>query len=251
YADYYREQFRLLLANHGGEIEVGTSAQPVPIHFSFAEHDHVEGQMSAARRAFMRDVFDLPDLEAMDDGIANGTHTPGPGEPHPLSLFTAPRVDYSLQRMRHYTGTSPDWFQNFVLFTNYQFYVDEFIKLGHAEMAKADSPYVAFIEPGNVVTRRAGLPHVPGDELGHAPPRRRAHPARPSRRAARPAARGGPRPGPPRGRRRAPPARPPRGPPPPPPPRPAPPRRRHTPRPAPPRAAPVPDSARHRHTAPK
>ena len=171
YADYYREQFRLLLANHGGEIEVGTSAQPVPIHFSFAEHDHVEGQMSAARRAFMRDVFDLPDLEAMDDGIANGTHVPGPGEPHPLSLFTAPRVDYSLQRLRHYTGTSPEWFQNFVLFTNYQFYIDEFIKLGHAEMAKPDSPYVAFVEPGNVVTRRNGLPSEPSDELGHAPPR--------------------------------------------------------------------------------
>jgi len=171
YADYYREQFRLLLANHGGEIEVGTSAQPVPIHFSFAEHDHVEGQMSAARRALMRDVFDLPDLEAMDDGIANGTHSPGPGEPHPLSLFTAPRVDYSLQRLRHYTGTSPEWFQNFVLFTNYQFYIDEFIKLGHAEMAKPDSPYVAFIEPGNVVTRRSGLPSEPSDELGHAPPR--------------------------------------------------------------------------------
>ncbi len=38
-------------------------------------------------------------------------------------------------------------------------------------MDKPDSPYVAFIEPGNVVTRRTGLPHVAGDELGHAPPR--------------------------------------------------------------------------------
>ncbi len=127
YSDYYLEQFRLLLANHGGELEVGTSTQPIPIHFSFAEHDHVEGSLTAERRAFMRDVFDLPDLTAMDDGIANGTHEPKPGEAHPLSLFTAPRVDYSLQRLRHYTGTAPEWFQNFVLFTNYQFYIDEFI----------------------------------------------------------------------------------------------------------------------------
>ena len=29
--------------------------------------------MSAERRQLMRDVFDLPDLAAMDDGIANGT----------------------------------------------------------------------------------------------------------------------------------------------------------------------------------
>ena len=171
YGDYLRGQFELLLANHGGELEVGTSAQPIPIHFSFAEHDHVEGNLSAERRALMRDVFDLPDLSVMDDGIANGTHEPGPGEAQPLSLFTGPRVDYSLQRLRHYTGTAPEWFQNFVLFTNYQFYIDEFIKLGHAEMAKPDSEYIAFVEPGNVVTRRAGLPTEAGDALGHAPPR--------------------------------------------------------------------------------
>ncbi|QHE84340.1 AMP nucleosidase [Hydrogenophaga sp. BPS33] len=171
YADYYLEQFRLLHANHGGELEVGTSTQPIPIHFSFAEHDHVEGSMDAMRRALMRDVFDLPDLTAMDDGIANGTYEPLAGEAHPLSLFTAPRVDYSLQRLRHYTGTAPEWFQNFVMFTNYQFYIDEFIKLGRAEMADPDSQYVAFIEPGNVVTRRSGLAAEPVDELGHAPPR--------------------------------------------------------------------------------
>jgi AMP nucleosidase len=171
YADYYLEQFRLLLANHHVALEVGTSTQPIPVHFSFAEHDHVEGTMSAERRQLMRDVFDLPDLAAMDDGIANGTHEPRPGEAEPLALFTGPRVDYSLQRLRHYTGTAPEWFQNFVLFTNYQFYIDEFIKLGHAEMARPDSAYVAFVEPGNVVTRRVGLAAEPGDELGHAPPR--------------------------------------------------------------------------------
>ena len=119
----------------------------------------------------MREVFDLPDLAAMDDGIANGTHEPAPSEARPLSLFTAPRIDYSLQRLRHYTGTAPEWFQNFVLFTNYQFYIDEFIKLGHAEMARADSEYIAFVEPGNVITRRTGLSAEAIDQLGKAPPR--------------------------------------------------------------------------------
>ena len=171
YADYYLEQFRLLLANHDGKLEVGTSTQPIPIHFSFAEHEHVEGEMGPERRALMRDVFDLPDLTVMDDGIANGTHEPKPGEPHPLSLFTGPRVDYSLQRLRHYSGTSPDWFQNFVLFTNYQFYIDEFIKLGHAEMVDPRSDYIAFVEPGNVVTRRADLSAQAIDALGKALPR--------------------------------------------------------------------------------
>ena len=76
-----------------------------------------------------------------------------------------------MHRLRHYSGTNPVHFQNFVLFTNYQFYIDEFIALGRAEMAKPDSPYVAFVEPGNVVTRRVGLASEPEDAMGAAPPR--------------------------------------------------------------------------------
>ncbi len=175
YGNYLLEQFRLLRQNHGVKLEVGTSHEPIPIHFSFAEGDHVEGQLGADRRALMRDLFDLPDLTAMDDGIANGTREPRPGEARPLSLFSAPRIDYSLQRLRHYTGTAPDWFQNFVLFTNYQFYIDEFVRLGRQAMADSSSPYVAFVEPGNVVTHRHGLPdseRLRGPDLpGVAPPR--------------------------------------------------------------------------------
>ena len=183
FSNYYLEQFRLLLKNHGRnqqvQLEVGTSSHPIPVHFSFAEHDHIEGSMSAERRLSMRDLFDLPDLAAMDDGIANGTHEPRPGEAQPLSLFTAPRVDYSLQRLRHYTGTAPEHFQNFVLFTNYQFYMDEFVRLGHAIMHRAPNPqapadeddYIAFVEPGNLITRRVGHSVQPGDEMGTPPPR--------------------------------------------------------------------------------
>ena len=171
YASYYLEQFTLLLKNHSIELEVGTSTQPIPVHFSFAEHDHIEVSLSPERRQLMRDVFDLPDLTAMDDGIANGTYEPRPGEPQPLSLFTAPRVDYSLHRLRHYTGTAPEHFQNFVLFTNYQFYMDEFVRLGHEAMADPTSEYIAFVEPGNVVTRRVGTLAIVGDELGKVPPR--------------------------------------------------------------------------------
>ena len=171
FAAYYREQFRLLLQNHGGTLEVGVSHQPIPVHFSFAENDHIEGEMSAERRQLMREVFDLPDLTAMDDGIANGTFEAKAGEPLPLSLFTAARMDYSLQRLRHYSGTSPEHFQNYVLFTNYQFYIDEFVRLGLETMQDPNSDYIAFVEPGNVVTRRVGLPAEPNDALGKVPPR--------------------------------------------------------------------------------
>ncbi len=169
FGDYYLDQFSLLLRNHGVELEVGTSHQPIPVHFSFAEHEHIEGNLSAQRRQLMRDTFDLPDLAAMDDGIANGTFEPRAGEPHPLALFTAPRVDYSLHRLRHYTGTGPQHFQNLVLFTNYQFYIDEFVRMGRAAMQDERSEYSAFVEPGNMVTRRVGLPSEAGDEFGAEP----------------------------------------------------------------------------------
>jgi len=171
FAHYYLEQLTLLQRNHGVEIEVGTSTQPMPLHFALDADDYLEGSLDRERRLLLRDLFDLPDLTAMDDGIANGTWEPRAGEPQPLSLFTAPRVDYSLQRLRHYTGTRPEHFQNFVLFTNYQFYIDEFVRLGHAEMQDPASSYGAFVEPGNVVTRRAGEAAQAGDALGSAPPR--------------------------------------------------------------------------------
>jgi AMP nucleosidase len=175
FGDYYLRQFDLLLRNHGVALEVGLSNQPIPVHFSFAENDHIEGSMSADKRMLMRDRFDLPDLAAMDDGIANGTYEPqSSADGHtrrPLALFTAPRVDYSLHRLRHYTGTAPEYFQNFVLFTNYQFYIDEFIKLGHELMADPNGADLAFVEPGNVVTRRVGIAREASDALGKAPPR--------------------------------------------------------------------------------
>jgi AMP nucleosidase len=171
YGPYLLQQFELLLGNHGVELEVGISHQPIPVHFALGEHDHIEGDMDATRRARLRDVFDLPDLTVMDDGIANGTWRPRGNEAQPLSLFTAARTDYSLQRLRHYTGTSPEHFQNFVLFTNYQFYIDEFIRLGQEAMADPGSEFESFVEPGNLITRRRGLPAQPGDERGKAPPR--------------------------------------------------------------------------------
>jgi AMP nucleosidase len=160
FADYYLRQFELLMQNHGVELLVGTSTQPIPVHFSFADNDHIEGGLDPQYSHLLKEIFDLPDLAAMDDGIANGTHEPAVGEAMPLSLFTAPRVDYSLHRMRHYTGTAPGHFQNHVLYTNYQFYVDEFIRIGHAAMADPDSPYTAFVEPGNVITHHVNAADV-------------------------------------------------------------------------------------------
>lgn len=166
FADYWREQFELLLHHHGQPLEIALSHEPIPLHFALGEDSQFEGELSALQRARLAEVFDLPDLTAMEDAIANGRFVARDDVPLPLALFRGARIDYSLARLRHYSGTAPAWFQNFVLFTNYAFYVDEFVRLGHAEMARTDSPYVAFVEPGNVVTWRCGIDAATRQRLG-------------------------------------------------------------------------------------
>ncbi len=149
---YLTEQLRLIMRNHGVPVTVSESETPIPLHFAFLEGTYVEASVADRIRRPLRDMFDVPDLNATDDHIANGTFEPIPGEPMPLAPFTAQRIDYSLHRLSHYTATSPQYFQNFVLFTNYQFYIDEFCVHARELMASGGGGYTAFVEPGNVVT---------------------------------------------------------------------------------------------------
>jgi AMP nucleosidase len=44
------------------------------------------------------------------------------------------RVDYSLKRLQHYTGTSWRAVQPWILLTNYHRYVDQFVKWGIGQL---------------------------------------------------------------------------------------------------------------------
>src|ERR1700752_742715 len=157
---YLTEQIRLLIENHGVPVEIGESNEPIPIHFAYRRDINIEAALTIAdRSAFirtLRGVFDTPDLAAMDDAIADGTFELPPGAPEPLSLFRAARVDYSLRRLYHYTGTDPEHFQNFVTFTNYQFCVDAFAQLCQQRLQAGEAGLEAFVAPGNVITRSGG-----------------------------------------------------------------------------------------------
>ncbi|UYO93792.1 AMP nucleosidase [Pollutimonas sp. M17] len=154
YFDYLLEQIGLLIKNHGVPVEIGESDLPIPLHFSFGDGQYVEGVYSDSLLGdALRDHFDVPELAVTDDAIVNGTWRGKPGELMPLAPFTAPRVDYSLHRLQHYTATAPQHFQNFVLFTNYQFYVDEFCQWAKETLAQGEGGYTALVEPGNIVTR--------------------------------------------------------------------------------------------------
>ena len=152
FESYLTDQLRLIMRNHGVPITVAESETPIPVHFAFLEGTYVEATVADRIKRPLRDIFDVPDLNGTDDHIANGTFEPIPGEPLPLAPFTAQRIDYSLHRLSHYTATSPNHFQNFILFTNYQFYIDEFCAHARDIVAAGTSGYTSFVEPGNLIT---------------------------------------------------------------------------------------------------
>jgi AMP nucleosidase len=163
---YFTEQIGLLIQNHGVPVEIGESEEPIPIHFAYRRDINVSASLATRDRP-LRDLFDAPDLGTIDDAIVDGTLAPGTRQP--LAMFRAARVDYSLHRLYHYTGTDPEHFQNFVIFTNYQFYVDAFARICRERMAASDPLADAFVEPGNVITTKA----APGEEAPtRAPPER-------------------------------------------------------------------------------
>jgi AMP nucleosidase len=153
FESYLVDQLRVIMRNHGVPVTISESETPIPVHFAFLEGTHVDASSADRIKRPLRDIFDVPDLNATDDHIANGTFEPIPGEPLPLAPFTAQRIDYSLHRLSHYTATSPQHFQNFILFTNYQFYIDEFCVHARNMMTNGGGGYSAFIEPGNIVTQ--------------------------------------------------------------------------------------------------
>jgi len=172
FAAYYKEQFRLLLANHGVPLEIGVSHAVIPVHFAYPEGMYLEQGLAPERLGQIRNFFAMPSLAAMDDRIVNGVAEPFGDGSRPLALFTAPRVDYSLHRLRHYTGTNPEDFQKFVIFTNYPFYVEEFVRTAQALLAQPEAeaeadaaqPYTALVEPGGRTLLKA---------VGDAPPQQR------------------------------------------------------------------------------
>src|SRR5690606_9607364 len=111
FENYLIAQLGLIIRNHGVPVTVSESETPIPLHFAFLEGTYVEASMADRMKRPLRDLFDVPDLNATDDHIVNGTYEPAPGEPVPLAPFTAQRVDYSLHRLAHYTATSPQHFQ--------------------------------------------------------------------------------------------------------------------------------------------
>jgi AMP nucleosidase len=164
FADYYRRQIDLLTKHHGTSVVVGISDRRMPLPFVIEEST---ADIRQDRVATLQAGFPLPDMSRIDDTIANGTHRPQSGEMKPLALFTAERVDYSLQRFHHYTATRPENVQRFILLTNYQRYVEHFVDYAKNEIQQGKT-YTSFVEPGEVITPN---PHLTSNSASGIHPR--------------------------------------------------------------------------------
>ena len=158
FRSYLEQQIGLLMENHGVSVTIGLSQTPMPVHFAVASEANVTVPQDGAMDFPLRDVFDVPDLSTTNDDIVNGFGFENPDGSAPLAPFTAQRVDYSLARLSHYTATKPEHFQNHILFTNYQFYFEEFEAYARAQLADPNSGYTSFVGTGNIEITDADAP---------------------------------------------------------------------------------------------
>ena len=158
FAAYLEQQIQLLLNSHGVPVVIGASDTVMPVHFAAANDPKLTVPHDGSMDFNLRDNFDVPDLSTTHDAIVNGEGFAYPDGARPLAPFTAQRIDYSLARLSHYTATAAEHFQNHILFTNYQFYVEEFESFARQMLADPDSGYTSFVSTGNVEITESDAP---------------------------------------------------------------------------------------------
>ncbi len=156
FRDYLRVQLEHLVRDYAVRISVGRSATEIPYPYVLDGAEIELGEIGAAE---LSRWFPSSELVHIGDEIADGAWDFSTRRERPLALFDGPRTDFSLARLSHYTGTDPEQFQHFVLFTNYVRYVDEFVHFAIDALGRDGSPYTALAVPGGL--------HGPGD-LEHA-----------------------------------------------------------------------------------
>ncbi len=145
FADYLEEQIDILIADYGVTVEARSGRQEIPFPYVLDANT----EFGDVRAIDLARWFPSTELSHIGDEIADGFDIGAHGLPLPLALFDGLRTDFSLARLRHYTGTPPEHVQRYVLFTNYHRYVDEFVTWAVAQLG-GDTPYEMLSCPGGV-----------------------------------------------------------------------------------------------------
>ena len=154
---YLLEQLEPLIRDYGAEVLVGTSAREIPYPYVL---DGANIPLGQATPEDLARHFPTTYLQHIGDELADGLWEERWSDYMPLALFDAPRTDFSLARLRHYTGTSPEHIQSYILFTNYHRYVDEFVRFAVEKLREKNTPFTSLscrCDQGDGRRRRKGV----------------------------------------------------------------------------------------------
>ena len=125
FVDYIGEQLDLLVEQYELDISVGRSSQEIP--FPYVMDGSADLELGTISPNELARYFPTTELADIGDEIADGLLRVRGNSSSPLALFDGLRTDFSLARLRHYTGAPAEHVQHYILFTNYHRYVDEFV----------------------------------------------------------------------------------------------------------------------------
>ena len=141
FSAYLNDQMTRIITAHNIDVEIGVSSTRIPAKFVDGYDDISVSDFSEDKLFDLNHHFTPVDIGVIDDSIADGSYTLTPGMARPLSLFSAPRIDLALERLHHYTGSSPADFQSFIILTNYAFHVDFFCDFAFEAIQQRCSPH--------------------------------------------------------------------------------------------------------------
>lgn len=150
FKDYLVEQLTLLMEDYDVTVEAVPGRQEIP--FPYVLDPGHALSLDTVSAAELARFFPATELAHIGDEIADGLWMTADGN-RPLALFDGLRTDFSLARLRHYTGTPPEHCQRYVLFTNYHRYVDEFVRWGASQLGEG-SRFTALSGAGGIVIER-------------------------------------------------------------------------------------------------
>src|SRR5438477_8447996 len=101
FRDYLVDQLEHLVRDYDAKVSVGRSASEIPYAYVIENSGIQVGDISTAE---LSRFFPSNELVHIGDEIADGVWIPQ-ADTRPLALFDGPRTDFSLARLKHYTGT--------------------------------------------------------------------------------------------------------------------------------------------------
>ncbi|ESQ84649.1 AMP nucleosidase [Asticcacaulis sp. AC466] len=151
FGDYIEEQLNFLIRDYGADCSVSISDQEIPYPYVL---DGAGLDLNSVSAMDLSRHFPATELALIGNEVADGMDFIDSHGHRPLALFDGLRTDFSLARLRHYTGTPADHTQGYILMTNYNRYVDVFVAYALEQLQKPDSPYTALSCCGNFVVTK-------------------------------------------------------------------------------------------------